>query len=501
MNPITCTRLVRSLATAIALGAAVAVAATRADDMVLRWNRVLHTTVRIDDTSPGPTWASRNAALVHVAVFEAVNSIRRTYQPFYEYVPASPESSVDAAAAQAAYRMLVHLYPAQKSVLEINLASSLARIPATERAAGVAVGNAAADLVIAHRANDGSDNNTPYIPKLDPGKWRPDPLHPSQTALGANWGKVTPFALNSAAQFRAPVPPALDSADYTKSFAEVQRLGARTGSERTDEQTEIGVFWGYDRGGLGPPPILYDEIARVISLQRNLSLEENARLFAMLEVAQADAGIACWESKYVYEYWRPIAAIREAASDGNPDTTGISDWEPLGAPGGGPPRDFTPPFPAYPSGHATFGGAIFRILELIFGSDDVTFTVVSEEVSAAPRTFQSFSKAAEENGRSRIYLGVHWDFDDIQGRAMGRKVADHLFSTRFTPVLHAQQSKDHLEIAWPVGAKSYQARYSLDLRGGQWMSMDGAPVVNGLVQSISVPMAEIGFYKLGLQTR
>ncbi len=486
---------------AVVITATVAALASRADDMVLRWNQVLHTTVRIDNTSPGPTWASRNSALVHLAIFEAVNSIQRTYQPFYEYVPASPAASIDAAAAQAAYRMLIHLYPAQKSVLEINRASSLASIPATERTAGVAVGNAAADLIIARRTNDGSDNNTPYVPKSDPGKWRPDPLHPTQTALGANWGRVTPFALDSAGQFRAPAPPALDSIEYAKSFDEVQRLGARTGSERTDDQTEIGVFWGYDRGGLGPPTILFDEIARGISLQRNFNLEENARLFAMLEVAQADAGIACWESKYLYEYWRPIGGIREAATDGNPDTTSISDWEPLGAPGGGPPRDFTPPFPAYPSGHATFGGAIFRILELICGSDDVTFTVVSEEVPAAPRIFSSFSKAAKENARSRIYLGVHWDFDDIQGRAMGRKVADHLFSSRFTPVLHAQPSKDHLDIAWPAGAKSYRVKYSADLRGGQWVSMDMAPVVSGSEQFVSVPMAEIGFYKLGMQVR
>ncbi|MSU36995.1 MAG: phosphatase PAP2 family protein [Pedosphaera sp.] len=221
----------------------------------------------------------------------------------------------------------------------------------------------------------------------------------------------------------------------------------------------------------------------------------------MLEVAQADAGIACWESKYLYEYWRPIGGIREAATDANPDTTSISDWEPLGAPGGGPPRDFTPPFPAYPSGHATFGAAIFRILELICGSDDVTFTVVSEEIPAAPRTFSSSSKAPEENARSRIFLGVHWDFDDIQGRAMGRKVADQLFSSRFTPVLHVQPRKDHLDIAWPAGAKSYRVKYSADLQGSHWLSMDMAPVVNGLAQFVSVPMAEIGFYKLGMQVR
>lgn len=202
----------------------------------------------------------------------------------------------------------------------------------------------------------------------------------------------------------------------------------------------------YDRGGMGPPPILYNQIAEEISLQHHYSLDDNARLFALLDVAQADAGIACWESKYYYDYWRPVTAVREGDTDGNANTVADPNWEPLGAPAGGPPRDFTPPFPAYPSGHATFGAAIFRILELVCGSDAVEFTVKSDEVPAAPRTFHRLSDAAAENGRSRIYLGVHWNFDDVEGRAMGRKVADQVFTHRFAPMLRARRRDESFQV-------------------------------------------------------
>ncbi len=479
------------------------VAALAAEDMVLRWTHVLQSTLRVDTTAPGPTWGSRNYAMVHLAIYEAVNSIRPDYLPFYEYLPAAPGASLEAAAAQAAHDVLSALYPAQAAVLSGHLAISLGSLnigPADRRAAGIAVGKAAAALVLAHRANDGAANGVAYIPGNSPGAWRPDPLHPTQVALGANWGNVVPFTLGSPARFRVAPPPALTSPEYAAAFDEVRRLGSRNSSERTRDQTEAGVFWGYDRGGLGPPPILYAQITESVSRDRGYSLVDNARLFALVSVAMADAGIACWESKYFYNRWRPVTALREADTDGNSATTAEKDWEPLGAPGGGPPRDFTPPFPAYPSGHATFGAAVFRILELAAGTDQIALTVRSDELPGVERHFTSFSQASAENARSRIYLGVHWRYDDVQGRALGRKVADQLFAGHFAPLLHLTRTGRELELSFPNQVRSHQIEQNRSLLPGGWIPMDHGTASEGALQMMRLPMEEAAsFYRLGLK--
>ena len=478
-----------------------AVAGLAAEDMVLRWTHVLQSTLRVDTTAPGPTWGSRNYAMVHVAIYEAVNSIQMDYLPFYEYLPAAPGASLEAATAQAAHDVLTALYPAQATVLSIQLANSLGSLnalPAVRRDAGIAVGKAAAALVLAHRANDGATNGVTYTPGNLPGDWRPDPLHPTQVALGANWGSVVPFTLASPAQFRVPPPPALTSPEYAAAFDEVRRMGSRNRSERTPDQTEAGIFWGYDRGGLGPPAILFAQITESVSRDRGYSLVDNARLFALVSVAMADAGIACCESKYFYNHWRPIAGIREADTDGNSATAAETDWEPLGAPNGGPPRDFTPPFPAYPSGHATFGAAIFRILELVSATDQIALTVRSDELPGVERHFTSFSQAAAENARSRIYLGVHWSYDDVQGRALGRNVADHLFAARFAPLLHMTRTGGELELSFPNQVRSHHIEQNRLLQSGGWIPMAQDPAMEGPMQLMRLPMAEAAsFYRLG----
>jgi hypothetical protein len=265
--------------------------------------------------------------------------------------------------------------------------------------------------------------------------------------------------MNSTAVFMAPPPPALTSAEYAAAYDEVKRLGGdgvTTPTERTPEQTEIALFWAYDgTPGLGTPPRLYNQITQVIARQTGNTLEENARLFALVNIAMADAGCAAWATKYTYNVWRPIRGIRQQdpsghpLDDGNPLTQADPTWTPLGAPCTNCPpgkTGFTPPFPAYTSGHATFGAAAFQTLARFYGRDDIKFTFMSDEYNGVnhdvdgtirklkTRTFTSFSQAAEENGQSRIYLGIHWAFDKTAGIKQGNAIANYAFEHFLEPV-------------------------------------------------------------------
>jgi hypothetical protein len=441
---------------------------------VEHWNALAIDASGLDHTPPaagesrafgeqlGPGRSSRAMAIVHVAIFEAVNAIAGGRVSYVGLARAPRGASQDAAIAQAAHDTLVAVYPSQAASFEAELETALARVrDRRARALGASVGSEAARLILAKRASDGSDHDEPrmggdYVPGNAPGEWRQDPISQIPIALGAHWGAVEPFAISSAADFRTPPPPALGSAEYALAFGEVQALGGdgvTTPTLRTREQTEIGIYWAYDgTPSLCAPPRLYNQIALQIARQRRTSLVDLARLLALVNVAMADAGVAAWESKYFHHTWRPVAGIREADAgtgpsglgDGNPDTQGDATFSPLGAPASnltGP--NFTPPFPAYPSGHATFGGALFQTLRRFYGRDDIAFSFVSDELNGVTkdnagnvrplvrRSFASLSQAEEENGQSRIYLGIHWSFDKTAGIAQGRAVADAVFDGLF----------------------------------------------------------------------
>jgi hypothetical protein len=345
------------------------------------------------------------------------------------------------------------------------LANDLAQIKnKTEKMNGSDLGRRAAAAILALRLNDGSQIPEPrvgidYFTSNLPGHWRQDPISLIPLALGAYWGQCNTFVLESSQQFRVPPPPALTSAEYTTAYNDVKAVGGDgvvTPTQRNAEQTFIGTFWAYDgTPSLCAPPRLYNQIAVLIADQRKLGIVDLARLLALTNTAMADAGMAVWESKYFYDFWRPITGIRESdpgtgpthAGDGNPATMGDRAFSPLGAPASNlNAPNFTPPFPAYPSGHAGFGGALFQTLRRFFGTDAIAFTFVSDEFNGLtkdhngnvrpymPRSFSSLSQAEEENGQSRIYLGIHWSFDKTQGIAQGRQVADYVFDHAFTPL-------------------------------------------------------------------
>ena len=445
--------------------------------MAHHWNHIAvdmagldHTPVapgdnRVFGEQLGPGRAARAMAVVHIAVFDAINSIAGSYRGYSDLAPAPKGASIEAAIAFAAHDTLNALFPSQSPECDALLAEDLAVIPeGPSKLQGARVGQRAAAAILAMRANDGSQHaelrlGIDYFPGNEPGVWRQDPISQIPIALGVRWGQVKPFVIPSGARFRVPPPPELNSQEYAEAYNEVQRLGGDgflTPTDRTEDQTIAGTFWAYDgTPSLCAPPRLYNQIVvQIFNQMGSQDVVEFARLLAMVNVAMADAGIAIWESKYFYNVWRPITAIREAdpgtgptgLGDGNPLTTGDPGFIPLGAPASnlnGP--DFTPPFPSYPSGHAGFGGAVFQLLRRYYGTDKIAFTFVSDEYNGVtrdhngvvrpliPRTFQSLSQAEEENGQSRIYLGIHFAFDKTDGIDQGRRIADYVVGHAFQP--------------------------------------------------------------------
>ncbi len=394
-------------------------------DAILAWINTTIDVIRADVGNVG--LASRTLAMESAAAYDAVNDIEHTHAVYKVDAPAPRWASPEAAASEAAYTVLSSLDPNSAPLLVATMAQSLAAVPAgPSRDAGVAVGRKVAEGILNWRADDGSAASVPYLPGTAPGQWRPTP--PDDTiAWGPEWGQVTPFVFASPMAYLPPPPPAVSSSAYAAAVNQVESLGAADSTIRTPDETQAALFWSYDWPTTGTPPVHYDQIVEDIALQEHNTLAQNARLFGLVNLAMGDAGIVAWDSKYTYNFWRPITAIRLANTDGNPATTADPTWTPLGSPGATGQPSYTPPFPGYVSGHATFGGAVFTVLADFYGTDHIHFTIGSDMLPGVTRSFDSFSAAALENAWSRVYLGVHFAFDSTEGLATGDAVGQAVF--------------------------------------------------------------------------
>jgi hypothetical protein len=421
-------------------------------------------TIPIGGEQLGPARAARAMAIVHIAIFEALNAIEQKYESYLGLPKAEAGTSSRAALAQAAYETLIAMFPSQTASFAEDLANDLSNIPnGNSKDRGIALGHLAATTILNLRDNDGSNHAEPiigvdYFPTDAPGEWRKDPISNKPIAMGADWYQVLPFVIEAASQFRIAPPPPLDSHEYAVAFNEVKRLGGNgltTPTERNEDQTETGIYWAYDgTPSLCAPPRLYNQVALKIAEIMESDFMEVARLLALINVGLADSALAIWESKFFYKFWRPVTAIRESEpgtgpsglGDGNNETMGDISFWPLGAPASNSSDpNFTPPFPSYPSGHAGFGGTLFQILRRFYETDDIAFTFVSEELNGktedrngiirplVPRSFDNLSEAELENGLSRIYLGIHFRFDIDEGIEIGRDVGNYVFDHLFLP--------------------------------------------------------------------
>ena len=418
-------------------------------------------------TNGGPTKTSRALAIIHLAAHDAYAQVTKKFKPKLENIPALP-ATIDSSEANGAtallgagFRAATLLYPDFKKFI----ATEAAKVINTDdgdccRDLIFKYGEQVADAWIAARMNDGSS-----APQLDTlyssaaGRHRPDPLQPQQQTLGRTWGLVTPFVLTSVrTDAFLKAPPELNSPDYASAFNEVIKDGKNDIIETQPCnkvmpgefcKAVVGIFWGYDGSNkLGVPPRLYNQVVRAIDEFKTLTHDRQIKMLTAINVAMADAGIAAWYWKYQYDVWRPVVGIREADAgwgpkgkgDDNNATKGDPFWLPLGAPSSNPinkpANNGTPNFPAYPSGHATFGAACFKTVATLLGkkTEEISVNFISDEFNGVttdntgvvrPKYNANFtlSKAIKDNNQSRIYLGVHWQFDATGGEEVGTAIA------------------------------------------------------------------------------
>lgn len=403
------------------------------ENVVLQWNRVLQETLRTPGQHPSTIFPVRSFAMMHAAMFDAVNSIEGTYTPYLIevprsrgeliQVPASRRASQEAAAAQAAHDVLVVLYPTRQAVFDAELTDSLNGISPNRAFQGSRVGRIVAERLLAVRANDGWNVAGPaYVLPMTPGNWQPTPPLNAEAGF-TQFPAVLPFAITSGTRFAPNPPPAMTSAEYAADFNEVKALGSATSTTRTADQTQVARLWA----NINTPTtvwFVWNNVARTVAIQRDNTTAENARLFALLNISMHDALQTTMSSKFVHGLWRPVTAIRRADEDGNPDTAADANWSSLIG---------NPPYPTYAGNHAAIGTSQSTILGLFFGRDDIRFQHTWDGAGGATRSYPGFTAMANEEERSRVYGGIHFTFDQTAGQSAGRNVANYVFLNFMKP--------------------------------------------------------------------
>jgi hypothetical protein len=424
----------RALVAFAVLATALAAPALGRADAVAQWNQIAEqNTIPLRPTAHGET---RGMAMVAGAMYDAVNAIERGHEPYLldvHAVAAQPWASQDAAAATAAHDVLVALAPLQQATLDVQYAATLGDIPdGPIEDEGVRAGRAAARAMLDFRRDDGFLAPFDFSLVIAPGagNWRP--VTPTAVDPDAWVGNEKPFLIERPSQFRSDGPNALTSDAYTKDFDEVKELGAIDSTRRTADETAAAVFWQF------PPIALWNGVARSLAGRYQLDAADQARLYAMINLAAADGAISCWNDKWFWHFWRPRAAIREADTDGNPATIADPTWESLFAPATDTtPPLATPPFPDHPSGHGCVSGATTQAFQDFFGTDKVEFDVVGgrslDGAPIPPRHFGRFSRALKEVIDARVWGGIHFRTADVGGAVIGKKVAHWMEKHYFRP--------------------------------------------------------------------
>ena len=394
-----------------AIGLALSSAASA--DVVTDWNeKVVAAAYTARNT---PDMQSRSIAIVHIAMFEALNSIAPRFTPYRARLPADPGSSPDAAAATAAHHALTRLFPEQAKDFDAALQASLASVAdGPAKTSGIKLGEQSAAAILAERAKDGADAPVTYRPFTVAGKYVPTVFPVSST-----WNAVRPFALKTGDQFRPPAPYALTSAQWARDYNEVKTIGAKTGSARTAEQTDIARFWQLNGAATHNP------VTRQVAAAKGLDVFDNARLFALSSMACADAAIAIFDAKYTYNFWRPVTAIRNGDIDGNDATALDAAWEPYFA---------NPMHPEYPCAHCTFQGAAAGVLQTLYGDTVPRFTLTSTTAPGVNRVFDRLSDYVADVINGRVYEGVHYRTSGEVGAVLGRKIAEYVAQGYLKPL-------------------------------------------------------------------
>jgi hypothetical protein len=378
-------------------------------DAVTDWNAIMQSTVSAPPTNPN--FQSRWAAIVQLAVFEAVNSIVGDYEPYLGVIDAPNWASPEAAAIAAAHATLVTLRPGSAETLNALRTASLAAIPnGPEKEAGIIVGEDAALAILLLRAEDGWDDVVPYTPGTNPGDFQIVP--PATAAALPQWGQVAPFGLLEGSQFRLSAPPALQTGLYAQDYEEVKLLGSLNSPFRPQDRTNVARFYA-----AASPVQIWNTAARQASLAQGMTLSENARIFALLAMGMSDAAIACWDTKYHYNLWRPLTAIRNGDLDGNSLTEADPNWVPLIT---------TPAHPTYASGHATLSGAAREVLRRAFGKRGHQITLTHPSLPNIVLNYTDWEGITDDIDDARIYGGIHFRFDQEDGAHQGRKVGTYI---------------------------------------------------------------------------